>query len=112
MFSPNQTAELMARAGRNRDGEETYGDPRSIGISIVQLARQSVKSSVRSDSSASRGAAEIMTSDGKILTREEPGIDDRIVIRNVPYRVIGLHPRLTVMGEFDHNEVFLELLSE
>lgn len=111
MFMPNQTAELRPRTGRNRDGEETYGESREIGISIVALARQAVKSSVRSDSSGSRGAAEIMTSDGKILSTEEPSVDDRITIRDVPYRVIGLHPRLTVMGQFDHNEIILELLS-
>jgi hypothetical protein len=113
MFTPNQIAPLMRKTGRNVDGEEIYADPVDIGLSVVNLATQSQKTSVRSDSSASRGQADEMVAErGKILTKETLGVDDLVSIGGSVFRIKGTHPRYTVFGSFDHNEAFLELVSE
>ncbi|MBX4911362.1 hypothetical protein HJA82_29050 [Rhizobium bangladeshense] len=112
MFMPNRTGSLMRKTGRNLEGEETYGDPVDIGLSVVNLAHSSQKTSVRSDSSASRGQAdEMVTQHGKILAKETLGVDDLLSLSGSVFRVIGMHPRYTVLGIFDHNEIFLELVS-
>ncbi|QIG69078.1 hypothetical protein EVB78_045 [Rhizobium phage RHph_N1_15] len=112
MFTPNLTGSLMRKTGRNLDGEETYGTPVGIGLSIVNLATSSQKTSVRSDSSASRGQADEMVAErGKILTKETVAVDDLLSLSGSVFRILGMHPRYTVMGALDHNEVFLELVS-
>ncbi|MBX5130822.1 hypothetical protein HJB53_30490 [Rhizobium lentis] len=112
MFTPNRTGSLMRKTGRNLEGEETYGDPVAIGLSIVNLATSSQKTSVRSDSSASRGQADEMAAErGKILTKETLAVDDLLSLSGSVFRVLGAHPRYTVLGAFDHNEIYLELVS-
>ncbi|TDW20407.1 hypothetical protein EV128_12537 [Rhizobium azibense] len=111
MFMPNRTGSLTKKAGRNLDGEEIYGEPTAIALAIVNLATNAQKTSVRSDSSASRGQAdELVAEHGKILTKIETAVDDLITLDGAVFRVTGSHPRFTVFGGFDHYEVFLEFV--
>lgn len=108
MFTPNQKGTFKPKTGRNLDGEETYGDPLPLALSVVRLAARSEKTSVRSDSSASRGQADQMVAESVILTKNLLGVDDLVEIVGMTLRVIGTHPRFTVSGALDHWEVSLE----
>lgn len=109
MFTPNFQGTFQKVAGRNLDGEETYSDPVPLALSVVRLAAKSEKTSVRSDSSASRGQADQLTADAVILTKNEAvAVDDIIEIMGQKLRVVGHHPRLTVFGQLDHYEIALE----
>ena len=111
MFTPNQTAVLTRKTGRNLDGEEIYGEPEPLAIAVVNLARVSERTAVRSDSSASRGNADQFVAEGKILALEPSAVDDRIEILGGLFRVTGAHPRWTVAGTLDHYEIMLEAIT-
>ncbi|OCP21901.1 hypothetical protein BC361_25365 [Ensifer sp. LC54] len=100
------------KTGRNLDGEETYGPVLPLPLSVVRLAASSEKTSVRSDSSASRGQADQMVAESKILTGQLLGVDDLIELVGMTLRVVGIHPRFTVSGALDHYEVSLEHVAE
>lgn len=108
MFMPNQKGQFQRATGRNIDGEETYADPVNFALAVVRLAAAAEKTSVRSDSSASRGAADVMTADAKILTKTTLEVDDLVLFNGATMRVVGTHPRYTVAGQLDHYEVAME----
>ncbi|WP_276122561.1 hypothetical protein [Pararhizobium qamdonense] len=111
MFTPNQIGTYQRMTKRNLDGEEIYGDPASLPLSVVRLAAQSEKTSVRSDSSASRGQADQMAAEAKILTKLELKVDDIVHVNGLTLRVTGTHPRFTAFGVFDHHESDLEYVT-
>ena len=95
--------------GRNRHAEETYSDAVEIGYSPVRLERAVEKTSVRADSSASRGQAEQIITKTKILVDKSAavGLDDQLEIEGDRYRVAMVHKRRNVWGVLDHFEVDL-----
>jgi hypothetical protein len=112
MFQPSLTCQLLRRTGRDIHGQERLADPVTIAYSPVSMVRQIEQTSVRTDSSASRGQAEQTTSKTKILVLPNVslGTDDRLVIDGLTYRVSMVHPRRTVFGVLDHQELDLEVL--
>ncbi|AGC36051.1 hypothetical protein B7L88_gp007 [Rhizobium phage RHEph10] len=113
MFTPNFLGTFQQVTGRNLDGEETYSDPLPLQLSVVRLAARSEKTSVRSDSSASRGQADQLTADAVILTKNEAlRVDDLVQVMDFKLRVVGHHPRLSVFGILDHYEIALEHVYE
>jgi hypothetical protein len=113
MFQPNQTAQIQTVAGRNFDGEEIYSDPTQIQLAIVHLVSAAQRTSVRSDSSASRGQANEMAASGaKFLSKQQVGVDDLIIVAAGTFRVLGTHPRFSVFGQLDHYEIMVELVDE
>lgn len=113
MFTPNSQCLLSRFAGRDRHAQEIYGEPEVIGYSPVRLLAQTEKTSVRSDSSASRGQAEVTQGVFKILVDKvvaRPRADDRIDLDGVTFRILNVHPRYRVFGGFDHWEIDLEPL--
>lgn len=106
MFRSSQICLWSQKTGRNRHAEEIYSDPVKIGFSPVRLERVIEKTSVRADSSASRGQADQVVVKTKILI-DWPwnvGLDDRIEIDGALYRVAMVHKRYNVWGKLDHKE--------
>lgn len=115
MFEPNLTGKLRSRTGRDVHGRPTLAAERDCPFAAVNLAYGSQKTTVRADSSASRGAAdETAAVRAKILVPEYVTINigDRFTYSGVHYEVANLHHRHSVLGPVDHIEVDLELSPE
>lgn len=110
MFLPNNSGLLAKRAGMNVYGEPSFAKATKTPCGVVRLNTTSQKTSVRADSSASRGAADELVSDAKILFPATALIDfgDRFEISGMVLRVIKVEPRYAVPGHLDHYEVDFE----
>jgi hypothetical protein len=73
------------------------------------------KTSVRADSSASRGSTdEMVATRAKILIANyvQCAIGDRFAFEGMTYLIISMHVRRSVMGNIDHFECDLEITPE
>lgn len=107
MFRPNQRARYLARIGRDRHAREVYAEPVEIGVGIVSLGSAIQKTTVRSDSSGSRGAAEETATTGVFLVASTVTArrDDMIEFMGESYRILRAEPRFTSWGKLDHFEI-------
>lgn len=110
MFLTNNFGMLSRRQSQNVFAEWTYAAAVRVPCAVVALVDKSVKTSVRTDQSASRGAAEEETVMATILFPPSVSlsIDDKFVIANINMRVDQIQPHYDVFGKFNHNEVTLE----
>ncbi|MGE8141854.1 hypothetical protein ACQKOE_07750 [Novosphingobium sp. NPDC080210] len=108
MFRPNITAQLI-RKGATRDifGQPSYGAPAPLRCAVVRLTTDVVPSTVRADSSASRGAAEETTAQAVILVPATTAIavGDVLELLGERIEVTGRHPRINTRGTLDHIEI-------
>ena len=76
---------------------------------VVKLEQTSEKSSVRADTSASRGNANEITAAARLLFLPPVDIamDDIVVIRGIKLKVVNKQTRFDVFGRHDHNQVDL-----
>lgn len=83
--------------------------PDKAKCNVVRLIVRSEKTSVRADSSASRGAGEELTSVSRLLflPTVQLSIGDRVTVHGVQLKVETMHPRFDVRGRHHHNEVDL-----
>lgn len=113
MFQPNSTGVLRRLIGRDIHSQSIYGEATTCPFSPVNLAVGAQKTTVRADSSASRGAAEeFAAARAKILLPlfMRPTIGDRFDFEGVAYKMTTLHARRSVYGAPDHIEVDLEVV--
>lgn len=113
MFSPNQTGMLYRQAARDVHGRVAFGAAYDCPFAVVNMLVSGQKTSVRADSSASRGAAdEIAAQRAKILlpAYADPVIGDKFNFR-LDFRIISVHPRYSVSGALDHWECDLEVMA-
>lgn len=106
MFRPNTRCRIQLSAGN-----DVYGQPLPTtfvneGCSVGKIFISNEKSSVRADSSASRGNAMELEAVAVILLTPQTraGIDDIIEIVGRKLRILGVMPRFTVGGVLDHFE--------
>lgn len=111
MFRPNTTGLLMTQKGHNVYGEPDFAPPVEVRCGVVRLNRTAQKTTVRADSSGSRGASAEFVSDAKILFLPdvEIGIGDRFEIYGMKLRAVRIEPRIAVTGVHEHNEVDFEV---
>lgn len=108
MFIPNARAYWLKKAAkRSITGKETFLAPRLIPISVVSLKDSTAASSVRADSSASRGAADEHIAAAKILVPPQFILSRGDVIRigSSAIEITGVTPRWDVFGKLDHQEI-------
>lgn len=108
MFRPNQKCRIQLASGKNDvHGQPTPGRYVTEGCSIVKIDVTNEKSSVRADSSASRGNA--MESEAVsviLLTRTtQAKANDIVEVAGYKLRVMGRQPRYDVNGRLDHIEI-------
>lgn len=112
MFRPNQIAMVSRPGARNLYGEQIYEPQMPVPCAVVKLIKTRRKTTVRADSSASRGNSAEVVSNSKLLfdPRFEIMLEDRVQIAGCTLRVIAVHPRFAVntKGKVDHYEVDLE----
>lgn len=106
MFRPNNTGILRRFVSYDVYGTEIYASPTSVPCGVVRLVVTSEKTSVRTDSSGSGSSAEETLITSKILFRPtvSPKREDLFEIAGSTLRIIGVHPRFSVLGDLDHFE--------
>lgn len=114
MFQPNLDAELRKKAGRDLFGKESFGEPIPIRCGVVDMAALMDQTSVRADSTGSRGAAQELVLQSKILVPEGTPVDqgDLLVVLGFTVEVIGVHPRVDTQGNTDHLELRAKIRQE
>lgn len=107
MFRPNLKCRIQLSSGN-----DVYGQPKpttyvSEGCSVVKLILTSTKSTVRADSSASRGNAMEIQAHSVILlsARTKASINDIIEVSGSKLRIEGVQPRYDTQGRLDHYEI-------
>lgn len=111
-FTPNLIGKLLRPIARNVHGQAIFADPVACQFAVVNAKRQAEKTSVRADSSASRGMAdEITTGLGRILVAKHHTIEigDVFEFDGDSYDVNSKHIRRDVFGRIDHFECDLEV---
>lgn len=108
MFRPNLTCTISVSSGKT----DVYGQPTPSTkvkerCAIVKLDVKNLKSSVRADTSATRGNARELTADSVILLAKNTvaNIDDILEVSGVTLRVMSKFPRHSVSGALDHYEI-------
>lgn len=109
MFRPNTFCYVSQRTGFDDWGRETYVGRQRVPCSLVRLKVMKESTSVRADSSASRGRAKETNSESIVLLPPSHDIEigDRLEILGFQLEVNSITPRLDIMGRHDHNEVGL-----
>lgn len=112
MFTPNLVGNLYRSTGFDSYGRSSFSDFVLCPFASVTLKKTSQKTSVRADSSASRGAADEIVSNARILV---PGyivieVGDEFEFQTTRYRIVSKHVRRSVFGRVDHIECDLEIL--
>lgn len=109
MFLPNQVASVERAHGFNKFGEPRFMAATMVPCAVVKLIGIAEKTTVRADSSASRGSAEELSTNAKLLFPIvfRPTKGDRVSIAGEVMRVSEVHPRFAVGGHLDHFETDL-----
>jgi hypothetical protein len=113
MFEPNLIGAIKKRVGRDVHGQAVLGREISCPFAIVNLEVMAQKTSVRADSSGSRGSADELTADRlRILISKfvSVAIDDVFIFEGASYVITSKHTRRSVMGDVDHYQCDLEIL--
>ncbi|MCG5512856.1 hypothetical protein [Ectothiorhodospira shaposhnikovii] len=92
-------------------GQNRFGVTRTSRCGVVKLSVGQTKTSVRADSSASRGAAREEVADAVLLFRhqEQISLGDKIEVAGVTLRTTGIVIRHDVYGRIDHLEVSCQI---
>ena len=88
-------------------GKRTYSAWVTKSFGIIKLEQKSEKTSVRTDSSASRGSAQEILADARFLFPKDVILKegDRIQFGGFYLTVVSVFPRHRVTGELDHWQV-------
>lgn len=108
MFRPNTTCALRKKsASADIYGRKSYSPAVDVPCAIVTYDLSTHKSSVRADSAGSRGRAEGVEGTARFLFPLSVIVKrgDRILKDGYDLEVIEIHPRRSVLGPLDHNEV-------
>lgn len=107
LFRPKNRCVILKNEGTNVYGLPKPGQRLNERCSIVKFIVNNEKSSVRADSSASRGNAQELEADGVFLlpTTTKADVDDLIEIGEHRMRVKGRHGRFNTAGQLHHYEI-------
>ncbi len=111
MFSPNLTGTLQKMTGRDIHGRHQLGPSLPCPFGAISLKVSAKTTTVRADSSASRGSAsETVTERGRILVPAFISVQngDIFTYQGNKYEIVSLHQRYSVTGALDHWECDLE----
>lgn len=114
MFRPNNTCRIQLNSGLS----DLYGQPKpgvwvSEPCSVVRLTVSNQPTSVRTDSSASHGAAlEAQATSTILLTvGTKANRDDVVEVAGVKLRLMGMEPRFDAAGVLNHYQATLTIWS-
>ncbi|WP_155801877.1 hypothetical protein [Magnetospirillum molischianum] len=105
---PHLDCTIAKRAGNDRHGQPVYGEILPAHVGVVKFDVGADKTSVRSDSSASRGKGDEPQADARLLFPAwgvQPSVGDIVELQGARLRVQTVNPRLAVLGRLDHWQV-------
>lgn len=107
MYRPNQSCTIRLNTEYSLFGTPIEGRRKREKCAIVRLLIANEKSSVRADSSASRGNARELQSDSLFLFGPQTAveIDSVVELLGDSFRVTSKQPRFDMRGRLDHFEV-------
>lgn len=111
MFRPNARCNIYRRSdASDRRGEYTFASPISVPCAVVTMKLADQKTSVRADSSGSRGKANEVAGDAKLLfpMYVTLKVGDIVSAEGEILEIISIWARRNVLGRFDHQEVVLQ----
>lgn len=113
ILRPNIVATLRRQTGFTAQGRPIWGGETTIRVAIVTLRNSIERSSVRADSSASRGRAEETRADGVVLVPPEIAVkvSDRLHLLGATYEITSVFPRHGLEGALGHTQVELKILA-
>lgn len=107
-FTPNQAGILLRKLER-RDihGREFFAHGEPLALSVVRLSEMVEETSVRADSSASRGAGDMEILQAKLLVGPMVKIKkgDVVKFRGILIEIESVHERFDVFGKPHHLEL-------
>ncbi len=111
MLNSNLTGQVRKLTGLDRYGQAALGVAVDQRCAIVKLKNEMVHTTVRADSSQSRGHGDEFVSNNKVLIQGDTiaALGDQLVILGFKIKITGMHPRLDVSGRIDHHELTGEL---
>ena len=108
MFVPNKRCRIQIASGAS----DAYGQPLpgkwvSEPCRVITLKLTSNKTSVRADSSASRGAARENQAAAEVMLgpKTAASIDDVLEIDGHKLRIVTIEPMYDATGALDHHEI-------
>lgn len=113
MFHPNSVGLLYVLEGRDVHTREIWSEPKTVRFSPIDLENSTQKTTVRADSSASRGKSESSVSPGgKALFPKNVAVEIgyRFEFEGMSFMISSKHVRRSVFGRVDHVECDLEIL--
>lgn len=105
---PRIPCTVAPTVGFDKFGQEQLGNAVSTKCTIISLSLKTGPTSVRTDSSASRGSSQEKTSEARILLA--PGLasmNAKVEVSGRSLRIMAIDPRYTMGGTHDHDEVDL-----
>ncbi|WP_151708807.1 hypothetical protein [Acinetobacter brisouii] len=107
MFRPNLNCTVQGKGGSDVYGMPIHGAKTKERCAVVKKVLRNAKTSVRADSSASRGNAREMEADVVILVRVTTvaELDAIIDAAGERFRVMTKHGRYAISGQLDHYEL-------
>lgn len=108
MFKGNQQCRVYDPPRSNAYGQKVPSTTsRSTKCSIVKLMRMVEKSSVRTDTSGTKGGADEVIADCKVLMSplESIDLDSLVEVYGVRFRVTAINPQFDTKGRIHHIEV-------
>jgi hypothetical protein len=110
-FIPNRVGHIR-RKSKTSDvfGQPNYGKKEAMRFALVRFDTNTEDSTVRADSSATRGNIKEFHSTGRILTvvATLPKWGDLIIFDGKVFRIREVEPRYNVQGKLDHYEIDFE----
>jgi hypothetical protein len=103
----NIKATLKKRGGNDPYGQEKLGRARALKVAVVKSTFVSQHTTVRADSSGTRGYAHEFVANYRFLVNHPTviDIDDQLTVNGVVMRVVGKIPRYDLWGKVDHYEL-------
>ncbi|MGS1116736.1 hypothetical protein [Castellaniella sp. UC4442_H9] len=100
---------LLSRrvTGYQPHGHPLYAQRRWSHCAVLKLRKSAADTTVRADSSATRGHAQEVLSDAWLLVAfdDDIRVGDRLVVMGFQIKVTAVRPRLGAFGDYDHNEI-------
>lgn len=110
MFIPNVRCTITTNSGFDQYGARVAGPSVESMCGIVKLEVGTQRTSVRADSSASRGHNEEAIVDARLLFSAGTDIQSgyKVRVHGFDLKVLSVFPRYSVNGDFDHWQVDLK----
>jgi hypothetical protein len=108
MFIPNGTCYIRRKLNSfTKYGEPAYGNKTSIPFAQVRFDAMTEDSTVRADSSATRGNIKEFHASGRLLVPASvaPSWGDLFIVHGKVFQAKQVEPRYSVLGVLDHYQV-------